>query len=90
MRALVCVRWPCTGKIAAMADSAIGLNFDQPPDVHLNLLAEIAFHAAFGFNRLAQMIRFFLGQILDLFRFVDLGLGAQPARALLADAVDGR
>src|ERR1700683_1812095 len=52
---------PVDRQIAAMANPAVRLNFDQPPDIHLNLFAEIAFHAAFGFDGLAQMIRFVLG-----------------------------
>jgi len=34
----------------------LGLNFDQPADVHLNLLAEIALHAAFFFDFLARWL----------------------------------
>src|SRR5579862_6831526 len=39
-------------QVAAMTNSAIRLNFNQAADVHLNLLAEIAFDAAFLFNGL--------------------------------------
>src|SRR6185312_780486 len=39
-------------QVAAMAHPAIALNFDQPPDVHLDLLAEISFDAPLGFNGL--------------------------------------
>src|ERR1019366_3264096 len=53
-------------KIAAMAHPAIALDFDQPPDVHLDLLAEIALDAALGFDRLAQTVNLFLGQVLHL------------------------
>src|SRR5260370_16333960 len=47
-------------QVAAVADPAIRLNFDQPANVHLNLLAEIAFHAAFFFDFLAEMVDFIL------------------------------
>src|SRR5208282_5325048 len=74
----------------AMAQAAVALNFDQPADVHLHLLAEIAFHAALGFNRGAQPRHFLLGQVLDLFRRVDVRLFGERTRALLPDPVDGR
>ena len=38
----------------------------------------------------AQAVNFLLGQILDLLRCIDVGLGAEPAGALLPDPVDGR
>src|SRR5260370_17240394 len=37
-------------QVPAVADPPVGLNFDQPADVHLNLLAETAFHAPFFFD----------------------------------------
>jgi hypothetical protein len=49
------------GEIPAVPDSAVRLNFDQPPDVHLDLLAEIAFHTAFLLDFLAQTVHFVLG-----------------------------
>jgi len=61
VRALVCVRWPRTGRFRRCG-SAIRLNFNQPADIHLDLLAEIAFHAAFLFDGLAKMIDFIFGQ----------------------------
>ena len=67
-------------QIAPMAQSAVALNFNQPADIHLDLLAEIAFHSAFGLDGLTKLVNFFLGQVLDLLGFIDLAL-AQSARA---------
>src|SRR6267378_5113225 len=75
-------------QIPAVADSAIGLDLNQPPDVHLNLLAEIALHAAFLLDGLAKMVDFILGQVANLFRMIHAGLGGELARALLPDSID--
>src|SRR5271154_966273 len=75
-------------QIAAVADSAVGLDFDQPADVHLDLLAEIAFHAAFLLDGLAETVDFIFGQVADLFRVIDACFGGELFRAFLADAVD--
>jgi hypothetical protein len=75
-------------QIPAVPDSAIRLDFDEPSDVHLDLLAEITFHAALLLDRLAQMIDFVFGQIADLFRVIDAGLRRQLLRALLPYAVN--
>src|SRR6266849_4420445 len=64
-------------QVPAVPDPAVGLNFDQPADVHLNLLAEIAFHAAFFFNFLAEVIDFILGQVANLLRVIDIRLGGE-------------
>src|SRR6266851_2500735 len=76
-------------QIPAVANTAIGLNFNQPANVHLNLLAEIAFHAAFLLDGLADVVDFFFGQVADFFRVVHAGFGGQLFRALPPDAVDG-
>src|SRR5271168_4977283 len=75
-------------QVTAVADSAVGLNFDQPADVHLDLLAEIAFHAAFLLDGLAEMVDFIFGQVADLFRVIDAGFSGEFFRAFLADAVN--
>src|ERR1700682_5793865 len=77
-------------EIPAMAHPAVALNFDQPPDVHLNLLAEIALDAALGFNRLAEGVNFFLGQVFHLLGVIHVGLRAKRLGARLSDAVDRR
>ena len=76
------------GKIAAMAQAAIALNFDQPADVHLHLLAEIALDTAFRFDGRADTSDFVLRQILDLLGGVHVGFFRERPRALLPDAVD--
>src|SRR5260370_31959521 len=75
-------------QVAAVADPAVGLNFDQPADVHLDLLAEIAFHAAFLFDFLAEMVDFIFRQVANLLRVIDIRLGGELHRALLPDAID--
>src|SRR5580704_473520 len=88
-RARIGVRALATHRqIPPVAQPAVALNFDQPANVHLDLLAEIAFDAALGFNGLAQLIDFFLGQVLDLLGFVHVRLGAKRPRPRLPDAVD--
>src|SRR6266478_5688688 len=76
-------------KIPAVANAAIGLNFNQPADIHLDLLAEIAFHAAFLLDGLANVVDFLFGQVADFFRVVHAGFRGQLFRALPPDAVDG-
>src|SRR5579863_628203 len=77
-------------QIAAMAQPAIALNFNQTANVHLDLFAEIALYAPFGLDLLAKLIHLFFGQILDLFGFVHFGLGTERASALLSNAIDRR
>src|SRR6267143_376953 len=75
-------------QVPAVPDPAIRLNFNQPADVHLDLLAEIAFHAAFLFDGLAKMIDFIFGQVPNLLGGINSGLGREPLCALLPNAVD--
>src|SRR6266852_2947923 len=76
-------------QVPAVPDPAIGLNFDQPADVHLNLRAEIAFHAAFFFDFLAKMIDFIFRQVANLFLVIDIRLSREFLRAFLPDAING-
>src|SRR5882762_9616648 len=81
---------PSHGKVAPVAQPAVALNFDQPADVHLNLLAEIPFHAPLGFDRLAQPVNFFLGQVLNLLCVFHVRLDAKRASAGLSNSIDRR
>src|SRR6185312_2665035 len=76
-------------KIAPMPQSPIRLNFDQAADIHLGLLAEIAFDPPLTFNRVPKMVDLFLSQLADFLRRVDVRLFRQIARALLPDTVNG-
>ena len=78
------------GKISPVPQTAIALNFDQPANIHLDLLAEIPFDAAFDFDCLTKTVYFFLGQVLDLFRVFHVRLGAQRQSARLSDSIDRR
>src|SRR5713226_4189811 len=75
-------------QVPAVPDPAVSLNFDQPADVHLNLLAEIAFHAAFFFDFLAKMIDFIFRQVANLLRVIDIRLSRELLRAFLPDPID--
>src|SRR6267378_3407051 len=75
-------------QVPAVPDPAVGLDFDQPADIHLNLLAEIAFHTAFFFDFLAQMVDFIFRQVANLLCVIDIRLGGELLRALLPDAID--
>src|SRR5437879_779330 len=81
---------PAHRQVPAVPDPAVGLDFDQPADVHLNLLAEIAFHAAFFFDFLAEMVDFIFRQVANLLRVIDIRLRRELSCALLPDAIDRR
>src|SRR5271156_5526126 len=76
-------------KIAAMANAAIGLDFDQAANVHLDLFAEIAFDAAFFFNFLAEAVGFVFRQVADLLFKIHVGFFRETLRARAADTIDG-
>jgi len=69
-------------------DPAVGLDFDQPADVHLNLLAEIAFHAAFLLNGLAEVIDFIFRSGRESSWCDRHSLGRELLRALLPNAIN--
>src|SRR6202035_617810 len=48
-------------QVAPMTQSAVALDFDQSADIHLNLFAQIALHAALGLNLLAKLVDLFFG-----------------------------
>src|SRR5690242_12998539 len=75
-------------QVPAVPDPAVGLNFDQPADVHLNLLAEIAFHAAFLLDGLAEVIDFIFRQVANLLGMIYIRLSGKLLCALLPDAID--
>src|SRR5437660_12707254 len=77
-------------QVPAVPNPAVGLNFDQPADVHLNLLTEIAFHAAFLLDGLAEVIDFIFRQVANFLGVIDICLGGKLLRALLTNAVDRR
>src|SRR4029077_14564498 len=88
-RARVGVRTlPAHRKIPAVANAAISLNLNQPANVHLDLLAEIAFHAAFLLDGLTNVVDFLFSQVADFFRVVHAGFSGLLFRALPPDAVD--
>src|SRR5262249_6760589 len=77
-------------QVAAMTNAAVGLNFNQSANVHLNLLAEIAFDAAFLLDGVTKLVHFVFGELADLFGMVTPRLFGEPLRAHLANAVDRR
>src|SRR5262249_48900485 len=81
---------PANRQVAAVTDAPIRLDFDQPADVHLNLLAEIAFHAAFFFDFGTETVHFIFRQVADLLVPVDVREFRDFLRAHLSDAIDRR
>ena len=73
---------------AAMTIAAIGADFDQPLDVHGDVLAEIAFHAAFLLDDLADAIDFIFTQIADLLRRLHAGRPEDAGRARVSNTED--
>src|SRR5215472_769920 len=74
-------------QVAAVTNSAVRLDFNQAADVQLDLLAEIAFDAAFLLDDRANAVDFVFRKVADLFREVHVGLFGDFLRADLADAI---
>src|ERR1700731_5225113 len=83
MRALAAHR-----QVAAMAESAIGADFDETLDVHRNFLAQITFDQTFRFDDRTDTVDFFFAEVLNLLHGLDLGCVENSAGARLPDAVD--
>jgi hypothetical protein len=79
---------PANRQVAAVTNPAIGLNFNQAADVHLDLLAEIALHAPFLLDDRADAVHFVFRQVANLFLPIDIGLLRNAFRAHLPDPVD--
>src|SRR5579862_5693602 len=75
-------------QVAAMAESAIGADFDETLDVHRNFLAQIAFHQAFGLNDCADAVDLFFAEVLNLLHRLDLRFVENSSGAGMPDAVD--
>src|SRR5687768_9639829 len=73
-----------------MTAAAVAADFHQPLDVHRDLLAEIAFHAALLFEHAADLAHVVLGQILHADVGTDAGLSENRARPMPSDAIDVR
>src|SRR5262249_2787597 len=84
MRALAANR-----QVSAVPDPAIGLNFDQPADVHLDLFAEVTFDTALLLDHLTQMVHFVLGQVANLLRMIHIRFRRYFPGTLLANSIDG-
>src|SRR6202034_2680457 len=75
-------------QVAAMPESAIGADFDEPLDVHRNLLAEIALHHPLLLDHGANAVHFLFAEVLHLLHGVHLGLIKNGSGARMPDAVD--
>src|SRR5436190_16705572 len=73
-----------------MTETAVGADFDEPLDAHLDFLPQIAFHKAFAFDDLADAVHLVLAQVLDLFHRIHLGLVENAGGPGLPYAVDVR
>src|SRR5688572_14542264 len=81
---------PAHRQVAAMTQAAVAADFHQPLDVHGDLLAEIALHAADLFEHPADLADVVFGQILDADVRADARRGQDVVRPLAPDAVDIR
>src|SRR4051812_11602015 len=68
-----------------MAKPTIRLNVDQALDVHGDILAEIAFHIAFVFNRRTNAVNLVFAEILDLLERVYISRRQETQRTRVAD-----
>ena len=65
VRALVCVRWPRTGRPRAMAQAAVAAEIHQPLDVHRHFAPQIALDRVVAVDRLADADDLVVGQRVD-------------------------
>ena len=63
VRALVWVRWPRTGKPAAMTQPAVAAEVHQPLDVHRDLAPEIALDDEVAVDDVANLADLGVGQL---------------------------
>src|SRR5262252_6703216 len=75
-------------EVAAMTESAIGADFDEPLDVHRNFLAQIAFDQAFGLDDRTNVVDLFFAEILNLLHRVNLGFIENTRSSRMPDPVD--
>src|SRR5579863_2748088 len=71
-----------------MTRAAIALNVDQALDVHLDVLAEIAFDVSFVLDHLTDAVDLVFAKILDLLEGVYIRLLQNLLRARVADPED--
>ena len=65
VRALVWVRWPRTGRSAAMAQAAIAAEIHQTLDVHAGLATQVAFDQIVAVDHFADLQHFLVAQLDD-------------------------
>src|SRR3954467_13586277 len=75
-------------QVAAVAESAIGADFDEPLDAHLDFLAQIAFHQSFALDDLADAVDLVLAQVLDLLHRVHIRLVKNASGPRLPNSVN--
>ena len=71
-----------------MTVAAIALNVDEALDVHLDVLAQIAFDVAFVLDHLTDAVDLVFAQILDLLKGVNIRLLQNLRRTWIADPED--
>src|SRR5579863_6356203 len=79
---------PADRQVAAMAESAIGADFDESLDVHRNFLAQIALDQALLLDDRANAVDLFFAEVLDLLHRLDLRFVENASRARMADPVN--
>ena len=75
-------------QVAAVTEAAIGTDFDEPLDAHLDFLAQIAFHQSLALDDLTDAIDLVLAQVLDLLHRVHIRLVKDASGARLPNAVN--
>jgi hypothetical protein len=68
-----------------MPETAVGLDFDKPLDVHRNVFAQIAFDLAFGFDDLTDTVDLVFAEILNLPERVNVRGSQNAERTGVAD-----
>src|SRR3984957_17999642 len=75
-------------QVAPVAQSTIGLNVNQPLDVHRDIFAQIAFDLAFVLNHLADAVYLVFAKILDFLEWVHIGRLQDASRTRVANTED--
>ena len=67
------MRWPRTGKAAAVATSLVGTDLDLAPDVRGDLATKITFYLVIRLDPVAERDQVLVGQLVDAEVATDLG-----------------
>src|SRR5262249_16561418 len=74
-------------KIAAMTAATVAADFNQPLDVHRNVLAQIAFDIALALDHLTDVVHFLFSEVLNLLVGIHIGGGEDARGAWVSGAI---